>query len=135
MPDTPPPFNPDDLTKYLQGATKQTRLNAHLKEEFKKLQDHVAAFAKMFEEDYQLPEPKVRAKRGTGAIAQKKKAALATQTAGTSTESSAAKPAGDSKPEASGAETYTTSKGTTLKVPGLTPAATPAANVIRKEDQ
>lgn len=74
MADTNTPFNPADLVKFMTNSAKEAALNAHIKAEFRKLQNAVDDFSKLFEPGYEAPAPKVRAKRGTGAIAQKKKA-------------------------------------------------------------
>jgi hypothetical protein len=74
MADTPN-FNPNDIVNFMNASAKQSAHNAHIRSEFKKLQQHVADFAKLFADDYEVPTPKVRAKRGTGAIAQAKKSA------------------------------------------------------------
>ena len=127
-----PAFKPEDIVSFMTNSAAQVRHNAYIRSEFKKLQQHVEEFAKIFEEGFQVPEPKVRAKRGTGEIAMKKKAQAPAPTTPDLNQVKA-----DTKAEIS--DIFTTSKGNTLKVPGMT--QTPAAStpkevpVIRKEDQ
>lgn len=75
--DNAPDFDPTQLTNYLQSAKNTSAHNVAMKAAFRKLEAAVKEFAVVFADDYKAPEPKERAKRGTGKAAQAKAAAAA----------------------------------------------------------